>query len=240
MSDRVTLAGLAFLLGACANAPKPAGPTTAAPTTVEPDHEVAATPVPTASTPPPELKTLQHRSTDPVAVVFVIDRSGSMSGEPMQRAKDATLGGVSELGDTDWVAVIGFDSQPTTVVSAQPVSRAGVAAALATMTPGGGTEIFSAIHLAYETLQSVDLTHKQVIVLTDGQAPRAGVRDLVTAMRNEGIVVSAVGLGDGYDPLLLGMIATVGGGRFHEVADVSHLEEVLRDEVAAFVQSTAK
>ena len=57
---------------------------------------------------------------------------------------------------------------------------------------------------------------KHVILLTDGQAPNGGIRDLVQAMAAEEITVSSVGLGAGVDENLLRMISDVGGGRFYK------------------------
>lgn len=234
MLDRALVAGLVWGLAACESAPPrpPASP--------EPQGEGVVVTVPATSDPPLEPTTPEKRATDPVAVVFVLDRSGSMTGGPMDSAKDATLGAVGELDGSDWVAVIGFDSSASVIVAAQAVSEADVSAAFATLTPGGGTDIFPALQLAYELLEKVDFAHRQVILLTDGQAPISGIRDLVTAMHEDGILVSAVGFGASYDPTLLAMIAETGGGRFHEVPDATSLEGVLRTEVAAFVASTAE
>src|SRR6202022_4352219 len=90
---------------------------------------------------------------------------------------------------------------------------------IARIQAGGGTEIFPALDAAYQALSTTRAKKKHVILLTDGQAPQHGIRDLVQAMAAEEISVTSVGLGGGVDENLLRMIADVGGGRFYRVAD---------------------
>src|SRR6202020_3223887 len=95
--------------------------------------------------------------------------------------------------------------------------RARIQNDIARITPGGGTEIFSALDAAYQALTVTRARKKHVILLTDGVAPQNGIRDLVQAMSAEGMTVSTVGLGAGIDDQLLRMISDLGGGRFHKV-----------------------
>src|SRR6266700_1414879 len=55
------------------------------------------------------------------AFAFVIDRSGSMMGQPIDSAKAAAAAAVDKLGTNDCVGVIAFDSSPTTIVPMQPL-----------------------------------------------------------------------------------------------------------------------
>src|SRR5262249_41918449 len=76
---------------------------------------------------------------------------------------------------------------------------------------------------AYQTLTVTKAKKKHVILLTDGQAPHNGIKDVVTQMASEGITVSTVGLGPGIDEGLLKMIADTGGGRPYKGADPQQL-----------------
>jgi hypothetical protein len=78
-----------------------------------------------------------------------------------------------------------------------------------------------------------------VILLTDGQAPQNGIRDLVQAMAAEGITVSSVGLGGGIDENLLRMISDLGGGRFYKVTDPQSLPRVFTRETEMVSRSAA-
>ena len=80
---------------------------------------------------------------------------------------------------------------------------------------------------------------KHVVLLTDGKAPTGGIRDLVSAMIAESITITTVGLGNDLDEQLLKMIADVGGGRFHPVADPSNLPRIFTKETEMIARAAA-
>jgi Mg-chelatase subunit ChlD len=171
----------------------------------------------------------------PVAVAFVIDRSGSMMGLPLAMARDAVVAAASDLRPADLVTVIGFDSEPRFVVEMGRLELQRLAEAVAAMEPGGGTHIEPALKLAYDALGGVGVANKHAIVLTDGRAPSAGIAELVGTMTAAGIHLTTVGLGDETDAALLEQMASAGGGRHYSVRDPSLLVRVFREEIAAVV-----
>ncbi|MDP9033250.1 MAG: VWA domain-containing protein, partial [Myxococcota bacterium] len=175
-----------------------------------------------------------------VAMALVIDRSGSMTGLPLEMAKQAAKATADTLAPDDLLEVIAFDSQPTRVVRMSPAKhRARIQADIARIQAGGGTEIFSALDAAYQALSTTRAKKKHVILLTDGQAPQAGIRDLAQAMAAETITVTAVGLGAGIDEGLLRTISDVGGGRFYKVADPQSLPRIFTRETELVSRSAA-
>src|SRR3954464_1309193 len=153
-----------------------------------------------------------------VAISLVIDRSGSMTGLPLEMAKAAAKATVGVLSPDDLVEVIAFDTLPVRYVKMQPArNRSRISAEIARINPGGGTEIFPALDAAYQDMTVTAARKKHVILLTDGRASPNGLRDLASAMIAESITVTTVGLGGDVDEPLLKMIADVGGGRSHFV-----------------------
>jgi Mg-chelatase subunit ChlD len=183
----------------------------------------------------------EKRKDEPeVAMALVIDRSGSMSGLPLEMAKQAAKATADTLSGDDLLEVIAFDSQPTRIVHMTPAKhRARIQSDIARIVAGGGTEIFPALDAAYQALSSTRAKKKHVILLTDGQAPQNGIRDLVQAMAAENITVSSVGLGAGIDETLLRMISEVGGGRFYKVADPQSLPRIFTRETEMVSRSAA-
>jgi Mg-chelatase subunit ChlD len=183
----------------------------------------------------------EKRKDEPdVAMALVIDRSGSMSGLPLEMAKQAAKATADTLSGDDLLEVIAFDSQPTRIVHMTPAKhRARIQSDIARIVAGGGTEIFPALDAAYQALSTTRAKKKHVILLTDGQAPQQGIRDLVQAMAAENITVSSVGLGGGIDETLLRMIAEVGGGRFYKVADPQSLPRIFTKETEMVSRSAA-
>jgi uncharacterized protein YegL len=175
-----------------------------------------------------------------VAMSLVIDRSGSMTGLPIEMAKAACRATVETLRGDDLVEVIAFDSQPKRFVKLQPARYLNrIRAEVATIQPGGGTAIFPALDAAYQDISVVQARKKHVILLTDGRADSDGIRDLVGAMIAEGITVTTVGLGDGADADFLRLIADAGGGRYHHVPDPNSLPRIFTRETEMITRQSA-
>ena len=175
-----------------------------------------------------------------VAMAVVVDRSGSMTGLPLEMAKAAAKATVGVLSSDDLIEVIAFDSQPTRYVKMQPArNRSRITGEIARIQPGGGTEIFPALDAAYQDMTVTQARKKHVILLTDGKASHSGIRDLASAMIAEAITVTTVGLGGDVDEPLLKMIAEVGGGRYHAVADPNNLPRIFTKETEMIARAAA-
>lgn len=175
-----------------------------------------------------------------VAMVLVIDRSGSMTGLPMEMAKAACIATLGALQGDDLIEVVAFDTTPTRYVKLQPSRyRSRIQNDVARIQPGGGTTIFSALDMAYQDLSVVQARKKHVVLLTDGQDPTPGLRDLVQAMLAEAITVTTVGLGDGVNHELLRSLADAGGGRYHHVPDPNNLPRIFTRETEIIAQQAA-
>lgn len=175
-----------------------------------------------------------------VAMALVMDRSGSMTGLPLEMAKAAAKATVGVLASDDLIEVIAFDSAPTRFVKMQPArNRSRIANDIARIQPGGGTEIFPALDAAYQDMTVTQARKKHVVLLTDGKASHSGIRDLVSAMIAESITVTTVGLGGDVDEQLLKMIAEVGGGRYHAVPDPNNLPRIFTKETEMIARAAA-
>jgi uncharacterized membrane protein len=189
---------------------------------------------------PVKMDAEKRRDEPEVAMALVIDRSGSMTGLPLEMAKQAAKATADTLAPDDLLEVIAFDSQPTRIVRMTPAKHgARIQNDIARIQAGGGTEIFPALDTAYQALSTTRARRKHVVLLTDGQAPQNGIRDLVQAMSAEEITVTTVGLGGGVDESLLRMVAEVGGGRFYRVADPQSLPRIFTRETEMVSRSAA-
>jgi len=113
-------------------------------------------------------------TTIPREVIFVIDRSGSMSGVSIDQARDALQFGLGQLGQADRFNIIQFDDRPQALFSsAQPVADAAAMQRaqqfVRNLTIGGGTEISSALEMALRTDAEASAgLLRQVVFITDG------------------------------------------------------------------------
>jgi len=189
---------------------------------------------------PVRMDAEKEREKPGVAMALVIDRSGSMTGLPLAMAKEACIATLTALSADDLLEVIAFDSQPSRVVRLQAARfRAAIQAAVATIQPGGGTEIFPSLDMAYQDLAGTEARKKHIVLLTDGNAPSEGIYDLSVAAFAEGITLTTVGLGQQTNRELLTMIAEAGGGRYHLAEDPTSLPRIFTREAELLSREAA-
>jgi Ca-activated chloride channel family protein len=163
-----------------------------------------------------------------------------MTGLPLAMAKAGAAAVVKKLRDGDCLEVIAFDSQPARAAGPRPGrDRAILGRGVDAIQPGGGTEIFAALAMAYQDLTMLRARKKYIVLLTDGMSPSHGIRELASAAASESITISTIGLGTNTDEELLKMISDVGAGRFHRVLDAKDLPALLTREIQQ-VQGGAK
>ena len=120
------------------------------------------------------------------SIVFVVDRSGSMSGEKMDQAKQALIQVLNGLNPGDLFNIVAYD---TDVEVFQPElqkfndsSRKEAVGFVHSIFAGGSTNINDALVTATSMMKD-DRIPSYVVFLTDG-IPTAGVKDGATIVRN--------------------------------------------------------
>ena len=166
-----------------------------------------------------------------LGLMIVMDRSGSMAGNKLELAKEAAARSVELLREEDTLGFIAFDDRPWVIVDTEPLKdKKEAAEKISKVTPGGGTEIFSSLQLAYEELADLNLQRKHIILLTDGQAPGGDYESLIAEGKEKNITLSTVALGSDADRGLLEELASMGTGRFYDVTDSSIIPSILSRE----------
>lgn len=166
-----------------------------------------------------------------LAMVLVIDKSGSMGGQKMELAKDAAKGAVELLGPKDKIGVIAFEGETYWVSDVQPATnKSAVLDRISSIEAGGGTVMAPAMEAAYEALKSTTAKLKHVIILTDGISAPGDFEGITTNMANAKITVTTVGVGDDADKKLLEEIAKIGNGRFYYTDDPSSVPRIFAKE----------
>lgn len=162
------------------------------------------------------------------AVVFIIDNSGSMarpvmgtSNTQQEIANRAAAMAVRSLAPNDLVGVVVFNTDTTVLVPLSPNTDAErTAERLLSIGPGGGTILGPAMEEAWRQIGPADAALKHVIILSDGiSMNRDMLPPLAARMKEDGIVVSTISIGDMADEQNLSDIARSGGGQFYSVVN---------------------
>jgi Ca-activated chloride channel family protein len=186
----------------------------------------------------------------PVDVAFVLDRSGSMSGEKLALAKEGVSLALERLRPTDRVALVIYDDEVEVVqplVDASETALARLQRALHPLDSGGSTFlsggwVAGCRELANAPADDTGRTRiRRVILLTDGLA-NVGIlhpQELAkhaSQLRKRGIVTTTVGVGLGFDEGLLFAMAEAGGGNFVYAANAMVLRNFFAQELQEMLQ----
>ena len=194
------------------------------------------------------------KSREPIALYLLIDRSNSMGysssnpsvqfGDKMEYAKRAAIAVLDQLGPSDLVATIAFDSQPYELGPLRPVaeSRAALRAAIERIRYGGGTDFKDALDIARRNLLDSGRHVRHVILLTDGDTNRhpEDHAELIAALARAEITVTTIRIGsDTVNLELLKTISRATGGEFHHVEHVEALPQLMLRDTRRLIDPTA-
>ena len=175
----------------------------------------------------------------PKRLALVVDRSGSMNGQPLQEALRCVTHIASHLTSQDALALVVYDDKVDTLLPLQPMrSTDAVAKAVAGVEAGGMTNLHGGWLAGAQQLEGgTEQTVSRVILLSDGQANH-GETDLsaIEAQCREwlgrGVSTTTVGLGRGFnEDLMIGM-ARAGGGQNYYGETAADLYDSFDEELA--------
>lgn len=166
-----------------------------------------------------------------LAMILVLDKSGSMGGEKIELAKDAAKSAVELLGPRDQIGVIAFDGETYWVSELRSLAaKSLVLDQISTIEAGGGTTMYPAMDEAFNALRSATAKLKHVIILTDGHSSPGDFEGIAQEMAASRITVTTVGVGDGADQDLLERLASIGNGRYYFTNDPFSIPQIFAKE----------
>ncbi|CAG0903393.1 unnamed protein product [Darwinula stevensoni] len=172
--------------------------------------------------------------------IFVIDRSGSMGGEKMEKAKDAMQLFLKSLPTDSYFNIMSFGFTFSSLWEGSEKYREdslhkATAHVLEMEANFGGTEIYEPLSTIFQQVQR-DGYHRQVIVLTDGEVSNT---EQVIALVRENCKTSktrvfALGVGSDASHYLVNGIALAGNGE----AQFATLKEGLSGKVQHLLKNS--
>ena len=170
----------------------------------------------------------------PMNVALVIDRSGSMASQGrMENARRAAQMAVDRLGRDDILSVVSYDDRVEVEVPATKVTDAyRIKDKIGRLTPRGSTAIHAGLLAGAEEVRKFKSKDRvnRIILLSDGLANVGPSKpsDFVSLGRelaSEGLTVSTIGLGTGFnEDLMAGLARSADGGHVfvQESADLAN------------------
>jgi Ca-activated chloride channel family protein len=179
----------------------------------------------------------------PLNLCLVIDRSGSMEGEPLEYTKKACAYVVDLLEPDDILSIVTFAEDVQVVMPPRKVvNKELIKAHIMRIEVGDTTNLYDGLLVGGNQLKSIPLSNytNRILLFTDGE-PTTGIRDYPTItqlagdLREAVIKVTALGFGLEYNEELLVGIAKRGGGNYYYISRPELIQEVFRKEMESLL-----
>lgn len=178
--------------------------------------------------------TLEQIEVSDLSLVFVLDKSGSMSGDRIEKSKEAIKSCISQLESGAQMGLVSFESD-STLECGLTDSGTIVSGSVDGIEASGGTNISAGLATGVELLAGRSGT-KVIILLSDGQGSGSNLSEVVSEAAAQGIVIYTIGL-PGCDEETLQSIAANSGGQFIMVEDTAMLSATYDDIQSAVTNS---
>ena len=182
---------------------------------------------------------------------LVLDRSGSMGGEKMIRAREATMFCVDQMLPTDRLSVITFDDRIEVLFPSEPVTnKQSMKDLISRVTARDSTALHEAWVRGGLTVSEhmLDQGINRVVLITDGLA-NIGITNTdeivsqAMGLFQRGVSTSTIGIGaDFNEDLLMPMAQAAGGNAWHVVEpnDMQHIFQIeLEGLIAQFAHTVS-
>lgn len=188
------------------------------------------------------------RPRTPLNLAIILDRSGSMIGEKLARAKEAAQLTVQGLRDDDIVSVVIYDTNVEVIVPAtKATSRDEICAKIAAVNGGGDTALFAGVSKGAEEARKFASRDRvnRIILLSDGLAnigpsSPGELAEVGASLAKEGLAVTTIGLGAGYNEDLMTQLAARSDGRHAFIERPAELAGLFRDELGMLMAVVAQ
>ena len=184
----------------------------------------------------------------PLNIALVIDRSGSMRGDKLERAKEAAVIALRRLAPNDIVSVIAYDHKVDVVVPATKlVDRFNFEPQIEQLIPGGRTALYAGVKRGLKEVRAFLRDHQvnRLVLLSDGLAnvgptTPSAIGALGIEAAKLGISVTTIGLGLGYNEDLMAKLAFNSDGNHAFVEQPGDLVRIFDREFGDALSVVAK
>ncbi len=186
----------------------------------------------------PDLPETNTNARPSYGIAFVIDRSGSMAGRPLDEAVRCVNFMVDRLLESDSAALVTFDNQVTLDYPLTSLSdKREIRTILATVHSGGTTNLHGGWRTGADefTHKESNAAIKRVVLLSDGRANDGlvdpnQIAEQAESFASRGITTSTYGLGRDFNEELMVDLAKAGQGNHYYAETAEDLLESFNEE----------
>jgi len=210
-------------------------------------------PDPSPKTPPPPPPTPDPEDAKPakvlapsIALLLLVDKSGSMAGRNIEIVKESCIATAKALSRRDVIGVVAFDHNPHVLLEFTEAERIEfITQRILRLLADGGTRIHPALEMGLRMFQVDSRAQrcavKHAVLLSDGDAPAADYEEVTRRLADEGVTVSTVCVsGAKFDPVLMNQISTWGKGKFYFTNSFSNVPQLILNETRRVISSLPK
>ncbi len=181
---------------------------------------------------------IENEDRSPVNIGIVLDKSGSMNGMKLIRAKEAAIIAIDRLSSQDIASVIAYNGYVEIIQAATKVTdKSYISQAIKRIYPSGATALFAGVSKGADEVRKFISRNQinRVILISDGQA-NVGPRTprelglLGNVLGKEGISITTIGLGLGYNEDLMQNLARYSGGNHAFAENANDLSLIFKNE----------
>lgn len=202
----------------------------------------------TPPVPSPDLSTRPNWKGRPdLNLSLVLDRSGSMGGEKMIRAREAAMFCVDQMLPADRLSVVTFDEYIEVLFPSEPVTnRQSMKDLISRVNARGSTALHEAWVRGGLTVSEhmLDQGINRVVLITDGQA-NVGITNTdeivsqALGLFQRGVSTSTIGIGADFNEDLLMPMAQSGGGNAWHVVEPNDMQHIFQIELEGLIAQFA-
>ncbi|MBI0153912.1 MULTISPECIES: VWA domain-containing protein [Gilliamella] len=185
----------------------------------------------------------------PINLAIVIDKSSSMGGDRIEKAREAAIFAVNLLNENDTLSIVAYDSEAKVIVPASKVKNKQklIQVINENVVANGGTALFAGLSKGIKQVETQLTKDKvnRIILLSDGQAnvgPSSvnELSELAIIAAKKNISITTIGIGSDYNELLMSSIASYSDGNHVFVNKSTELENVFVHEFSDVMSTIAQ
>jgi Ca-activated chloride channel family protein len=192
----------------------------------------------------------KHWHRDPVNLVAVVDKSGSMDGQPLELVRQSLVEVARQLHDGDQMTIVLYGDSAHVHLDTTRADHGGVARIISSIRDiesNGSTYMEEGLELGYSIANATAPAFKgrtRLMLFTDerpnvGNTSPAGFMGMATAASRQGIGLTTIGVGVQFGAELATRISSVRGGNLYFLRDSADVQTLFANQLDYMVSELA-